>query len=144
MAGRSYKKLMEFLKTTRKPLDLEDINTLFLEDYKGMDPLEEDQLDEELMMEEGRDEEEESVPDKPQPSSSTVKSAPAHYSLTRYTLAHTTTATPDAPVHVVDEESDTAPGFFTNEDADLEAPRPLPFRPSCPVGVDIPMVTHAL
>ncbi|MGH0166377.1 UNVERIFIED_CONTAM: hypothetical protein FKN15_050718 [Acipenser sinensis] len=52
MAGRSYKKLMESLKTTRKPLDLEDINTLFLEDHEGMDPLEEDQLDEELMVEE--------------------------------------------------------------------------------------------
>ncbi|MGH0137525.1 UNVERIFIED_CONTAM: hypothetical protein FKN15_029371 [Acipenser sinensis] len=52
MAGRSYKKLMESLKTTRKPLDLKYINTLFLEDHEGMDPLEEDQLDEELMMEE--------------------------------------------------------------------------------------------
>ncbi|RXM34946.1 hypothetical protein EOD39_4437 [Acipenser ruthenus] len=38
-----------------------------------MDPLEEDQLDEEQMMEEGRDEEKEVVPDEPQPSTSTVK-----------------------------------------------------------------------
>ncbi|KAK1173432.1 elongation of fatty acids protein 3-like [Acipenser oxyrinchus oxyrinchus] len=65
MAGRSDKKLMESLKTTRKPLDLEDINPLFLEDHEGIDPLEEDQLHEELMMEEGRDDEEEAVPDEP-------------------------------------------------------------------------------
>ncbi|RXM96770.1 hypothetical protein EOD39_15281 [Acipenser ruthenus] len=51
MAGRSYKKLMESLKTTRKPLDIEAINTLFLEYHEGMDLLEEDQLDEELMIE---------------------------------------------------------------------------------------------
>ncbi|MGH0120609.1 UNVERIFIED_CONTAM: hypothetical protein FKN15_014540 [Acipenser sinensis] len=38
-----------------------------------MDPLEEDQLDEELMMEEGRDEEEKAVPVEPQPSTSTDK-----------------------------------------------------------------------
>ncbi|MGH0159202.1 UNVERIFIED_CONTAM: hypothetical protein FKN15_036860 [Acipenser sinensis] len=125
MAGRSYKKLMESLKTTRKPLDLEDINTLFLEDHEGMDPLEEDQPDE-LMMEVDRDEE--SVPDEPQPSTSTVnmvcsdadhahslltkhrcthrhnapdrwspdRSAPAHYTPARYTLAHNTASTPDA------------------------------------------------
>ncbi|MGH0120610.1 UNVERIFIED_CONTAM: hypothetical protein FKN15_014541 [Acipenser sinensis] len=36
-----------------------------------MDPLSEDQLDEELMMEEGRDEEEKAVPVEPQPSTST-------------------------------------------------------------------------
>lgn len=64
---------MESLKTTRKPLDLEDVKTFFLENHEWMDPLEEDQLDEELMMEEGRDEEEEAVPDEPQPSTSTVK-----------------------------------------------------------------------
>ncbi|RXM31321.1 hypothetical protein EOD39_1768 [Acipenser ruthenus] len=57
----------------RKPLDVKDINTLFLEDHEGIEPLEEDQLDEELMMEEDRDEEEEAIPDEPQPSTSTVK-----------------------------------------------------------------------
>ncbi|MGH0173112.1 UNVERIFIED_CONTAM: hypothetical protein FKN15_064710 [Acipenser sinensis] len=75
MAGRRYKKLMESLKTIRKPLDLEDINTLFLEALHGMDPLKEDQLGEELMMEECRDEEEEAVPHEPKPSSSTVNMA---------------------------------------------------------------------
>ncbi|RXM33697.1 hypothetical protein EOD39_14786 [Acipenser ruthenus] len=69
------KKRLGLLTTTRKPLDLKDINTLFLEDHQGMDPLEEDQLDEELMMEEGRDEEEEAIPDEPKPSTSTVNMA---------------------------------------------------------------------
>ncbi|RXM99020.1 hypothetical protein EOD39_12271 [Acipenser ruthenus] len=84
---------MESLKTTRKPLDLKDINTLFLEDHKGMDPLEEDQLDEELMMEEGRDEENKAVPDDLQPSSSAVNMATtdadhAHSSPTKRRCTH--------------------------------------------------------
>ncbi|RXM99176.1 hypothetical protein EOD39_11995 [Acipenser ruthenus] len=84
---------MESLKTTRKPIDLDDINTFFLENHKGMDPLEEDQLDEELMMEEGRDEEEEAVSDEPQPSTSTVNMATtdadhAHSSPTKRRCTH--------------------------------------------------------
>ncbi|RXN01097.1 hypothetical protein EOD39_7976 [Acipenser ruthenus] len=73
----AWKKLQEtdgVPKTTRKPFDLEDINTLLLEYHEGMDPLEEDQPDEKQMMEEGRDEVEEAVRDEPQPSTSTVKS----------------------------------------------------------------------
>ncbi|MGH0134513.1 UNVERIFIED_CONTAM: hypothetical protein FKN15_061359 [Acipenser sinensis] len=54
---------------------IKDINTVFLEDHEGMDPLEEDQLDEKLMTEEGRDEEEEAVPDEPHPITSTVNMA---------------------------------------------------------------------
>ncbi|MGH0138346.1 UNVERIFIED_CONTAM: hypothetical protein FKN15_038893 [Acipenser sinensis] len=75
--------------------------------------------------------------------------SPDRSALARYTLDHTTASTPDAsakpaPGHFVDEESDVEPGFFTFEDADHKALRPLPFRPSRPVGVDLPMVTRAL
>ncbi|MGH0168321.1 UNVERIFIED_CONTAM: hypothetical protein FKN15_004444 [Acipenser sinensis] len=81
-------KRLGLLMTTRKPLDLEDINTLFLEDHHGMDPLEEDQLDEELMMEEGRDEEEEAIPDEPKPSTSTVNCRRASHA-NRFTYSST-------------------------------------------------------
>ncbi|MGH0158269.1 UNVERIFIED_CONTAM: hypothetical protein FKN15_075248 [Acipenser sinensis] len=86
--------MMESLKTTRKPLDLEDINTLLLDYHEGMDPLEEDQLDEKQMMEEGRDEEEKAVPDEPQPSTSTVNMATTD-------ADHATSCPPNAAVHIV-------------------------------------------